>query len=491
MSREYQYSDKDAINIGTYDRPILTLYYILVFIGWLMIYTVCYKPNQPLSLLDLSAQPGKQFMFIVVCTVILTFIAFTTSGMWKILSTAFYGISILLLVLVLFFGSEVNGATAWFRIGSFGFQPAEFAKFATAMMIANIMSSSATSLRDRKIRLQVAGAIFLPLALIMLQPDTGSALIFSAFLIPLYREGMNPTYILVAVCMALLVILGLIFPPAFVCGFLFIAFGVFLSNRNKANLGVIIAGLVLIIAAFWWNQIFGWLAALADRPTATAEMGKYFYFGIACFFLLVVFLVEYLSFKKGPERRRMSLSLGVLGLAASLVFLAEYVCFTILAPHQQERIKVWLRPHECDPRGSLYNILHSKMAISSGGFLGKGFLEGNMTKLKYVPEQDTDFIFCTISEEQGFLGVIATLALFSILVWRIILVSERSRSNFTRIYGYTVAGIFMVHFIINIGMTMGIFPVIGIPLPFISYGGSSLIGFTLLIGVFLKLARAN
>jgi rod shape determining protein RodA len=491
MSRGYQYSDKDAINIGTYDRPLLMLYYILVFIGWLMIYTVCYKPNQQLSLLDLNAQPGKQFMFIVICTVILTFIAFTTSGTWKILSSAFYGLSIILLILVLFFGQEVNGATAWFRIGGFGFQPAEFAKFATAMMVANIMSSSATSLRDRKIRLQVAGAIFLPLALIMLQPDTGSALIFAAFLVPLYREGMDPTYILVALCMGLLIILGLIFPPAFVCGILLIAFAVYLSSRTKPHLGVIVLGLLLVIACFWWSPIFKWLAGLAQRPDATVQDGQYIYFGIACLMLLVVFVFEYFTFKKGPDRRRMSLSMGVLGLAASLVFLAEHVCFNVLAPHQQERIKVWLRPQECDPRGSLYNILHSKMAISSGGFAGKGFLEGNMTKLKYVPEQDTDFIFCTISEEQGFLGVVATLALFAILVWRIVLVSERSRSNFTRIYGYTVAGFFMLHFVINIGMTMGIFPVIGIPLPFISYGGSSLIGFTLLLGVFLKLARGN
>jgi rod shape determining protein RodA len=491
MSKNFNKADSETINIGSYDRPILALYYILVFMGWLMIYTVNYKPNQSLSLLDLEAQPGKQFMFIVICSVMLSFIAFTNSGIWRILSTFFYIIGILLLVLVLFFGSEVNGANAWFRFGGFSFQPAEFAKFATAMAVANVASSSSVSLRDHKVRWMVAGLIFLPVGLILLQPDAGSALVFNAFLIPLYREGMNPSYIIVVACMAILVILGLIFPPAYVCGFLLLGYGIFQSNKHTQNLGIILLGITLAMMSFWWYQIFPWLAKLAEKPDLDMFSGQLIYFGISIVFLIGTYIVSVKKAKSKSEIRGNNLSVFVLGIAAMLVFAAEYFCFKVLAPHQQERIKVWLRPQECDPRGSLYNILHSKMAISSGGFSGKGFLEGNMTKLKYVPEQDTDFIICTIGEEQGFLGIIATLAFFAILVYRIIVVSERSRSNFTRIYGYTVAGIFMVHFVVNTGMTMGLFPVIGIPLPFISYGGSSLIGFTLLIGVFLKLARES
>ena len=175
-------------------------------------------------------------------------------------------------------------------------------------------------------------------------------------------------------------------------------------------------------------------------------------------------------------------------LAISLVQVANFACYTLLAPHQQQRIKVWLQPaNSADTRGSAYNLLHSKMAIGSGGFTGKGFLDGNMTKLKYVPEQSTDFIFCTVGEEQGFIGVVGVVVLYVLLLYRITLLAERQRSNFSRIYAYGVAGILFAHFIVNIGMTMGLFPIIGIPLPLLSYGGSSLIGFTLMIGVLLKL----
>jgi rod shape determining protein RodA len=203
-------------------------------------------------------------------------------------------------------------------------------------------------------------------------------------------------------------------------------------------------------------------------------------------YFLAAFIPSYLP-KNNLIQKGLQLQILLMVGATILVFLANFFCYTVLAPHQQERIKVWLRPQECDPRGALYNVLHSKMAIGAGGLTGKGFLEGNMTKLKYVPEQSTDFIFCTVGEEHGFIGTVSVILLFTILLYRITVLAERQRSNFSRLYCYSVAGIIFMHFMINIGMTMGLFPIIGIPLPFISYGGSSLIGFTLMIGVLLKL----
>jgi rod shape determining protein RodA len=401
-----------------------------------------------------------------------------------------YAIGIVLLVAVLFFGKEVNGANAWFRIGSFGFQPAEIAKFGTALAVANILSASGASLRDRRTQITILGLLVLPILLILLQPDAGSALVFSAFLVPLYREGLNGSWYFLMFSSATLVILGLIFPPAFVIGILFLVYAVYLCFDPKLDMPALVLALLLGVSVLWWNDIFRWIVALAHKPEQSALTGQLTFLGIV---LVFFFVLWYIRFRDANRKVKdgMQVNLLLISIGGGVVFLAEYMAFSVLAPHQQERIKVWLRPQECDPRGSLYNILHSKMAISSGGFSGKGFLDGNMTKLRYVPEQNTDFIFCTVSEEQGFIGVLATLVLFSLLVYRILVVAERSRSNFTRIYGYTVAGIIMVHFIVNIGMTMGLFPIIGIPLPFISYGGSSLIGFTLLIGVFLKLARGN
>jgi rod shape determining protein RodA len=204
---------------------------------------------------------------------------------------------------------------------------------------------------------------------------------------------------------------------------------------------------------------------------------------------VAAFFFNYLR-KNAFVQKELRGYLALLLLAGGLVFAASYASNKLLAPHQQQRIKVWLRPSELAPtdaRGSAYNLTHSKMAIGSGGLFGKGFLEGNMTKLNYVPEQTTDFIFCTVGEEQGFLGVVLLIALFTALLLRIVVIAERQRSNFSRVYAYGVAGIVFIHFFVNIGMTMGIFPIIGIPLPFLSYGGSSLIGFSLMIGVLLKL----
>ncbi|MBK9339088.1 MAG: rod shape-determining protein RodA [Lewinellaceae bacterium] len=260
--------------------------------------------------------------------------------------------------------------------------------------------------------------------------------------------------------------------------------------------------LLLLPITIWWQEISTWVwetvsryaaggavveTKLAEGQVAEPPIGPLWIIALPLLFLVVVFLKSYLR-KNSLIQRRLQLIGIVLVLACGQVFLAEFA-YSLMAPHQQQRVRIWLNPAEAasDARGSAYNLLHSKMAIGSGGLLGKGPLNGNMTKLRYVPAQSTDFIFCTVGEEHGFVGVLGVVGLFFVLLYRITQVAERQRSNFSRIYAYGVAGVIFVHFIINIGMTMGLFPIIGIPLPFISYGGSSLIGFTLMIGVLLKL----
>jgi rod shape determining protein RodA len=245
----------------------------------------------------------------------------------------------------------------------------------------------------------------------------------------------------------------------------------------------------LIPVTVWWEPIYGWLMKEVLMTDAQSSGNPHLFVLIPHLILFVsVFVPNYLK-KTSLIQRQMQLWLFLLVMAGSVVFAANFACYKLLAPHQQQRIKIWLRPEEAEAnaRGAGYNLIHSKMAIGAGGFLGKGLLEGNMTKLKYVPKQETDYIFCTVGEEHGFLGVASMIALFVWLLVRISIIAERQRSNFSRVYAYGVAGIVFVHFIVNIGMTMGLVPTIGIPLPFISYGGSSLIGFTLMIAVLLKL----
>ena len=480
-------SKQRSLDLTELDRSTLALFIALVSIGWLMIFAVNFSPKDPLAFLDLGHSAGKQLFFIVACFVLLFFILMMDWVIWRTFSFVIYIASLFFLVGTIVFGREVNGANAWYQFGSFSFQPAEIAKFGTCLAMASYLSSTGVNLREWKSRLVAFFIFLLPIVIIILQKDTGSGLVFFSFMLVLYREGLDSIWYSLGFAVAALVILGLVFSPAFVLAGLMMLmaariFGTF--RENRLWFGVWFA---LVPLTIWWREFFTWflIKSEIDPLTVAPNLDVYLLVPHAIFFL-VVFFTKYLS-KNNLNRRRLQLNMFLLAGAGILVFLANFFCYTVLAPHQQERIKVWLRPEECDPRGSLYNVLHSKMAIGSGGFFGKGLLEGNMTKLKYVPEQSTDFIFCTVGEEQGFVGVVAVIVLFTILLYRITVLAERQRSNFSRLYAYCVVGILFMHFIINIGMTMGLFPIIGIPLPFISAGGSSLIGFTLMIGVLLKL----
>jgi rod shape determining protein RodA len=474
---------------GEIDRMTLMIYLALVFIGWLMIFAVNYNAKDPLSFLDLSHDAGKQLFFMVVCFVMFFFIFVTDWTFWRAFSFIIYIVSLFLLVGTVFLGREINGAKAWYQLGGFSFQPAEIAKFATCLAMSSYLSSTSVNLREWKSRI-TAFAIFLIPAIIMspvMQDDTGSALVLFSFMLVLYREGLDASWYMLGFGVAALVILGLVFPPAYVVSALLLIISFRFIAQFRDNRPWIVVLLALIPLTIWWKEAFSWFLTMSaiDPATIKPDLETYVLIPNIIYFLTAL-IPTYLK-KNSLVQRSIQLQMFLLGGATILVFLANFFCYTVLAPHQQERIKVWLRPQECDPRGALYNVLHSKMAIGAGGLTGKGFLEGNMTKLKYVPEQSTDFIFCTVGEEHGFIGTVSIIVLFAMLLYRLTVLAERQRSNFSRLYCYCVAGIIFMHFIINIGMTMGLFPIIGIPLPFISYGGSSLIGFTLMIGVLLKL----
>lgn len=469
---------------------MLGIYIALTSLGWLMIYSVTYNPEHPYAFFELDTLAGKQLIFIVFCYALLFVIMLTDWTIWRTFSLPIYIFSLVLLPGTIFFGREVNGAHAWYQFGGFTFQPSELAKFGTSLAMAGFLSSTGVDLREWRSRIISISIFMLPVAIILLQSDTGSALVFFSFMLALYREGLAPSWYALGFGTAGLVILGLMFEqPVFVVAGLVAILNYLLIKRFREHTriwwGVYVA---LIPLTIWWDPIIKWVCSSLQIDPAVLG-NTYLYMLIPHLILLAAaFLPNYLK-KNSIVQRQLQVWLLLLGMAGGLVFAANFACYTVLAPHQQTRIKIWLRPGEAEAnaRGSGYNLIHSKMAIGSGGFFGKGLLEGNMTKLKYVPKQETDYIFCTVGEEHGFIGVTSMIVLFLWLLYRITIIAERQRSNFSRIYAYCVAGIVFVHFIVNVGMTMGLLPTIGIPLPFISYGGSSLIGFTLLMSVLLKL----
>jgi len=480
-----------SFSFNQIDRPLLGIYVTLTVLGWLMIYSVTYNPDNPLSFLDLGALAGKQMFFIIFCYAVMFVILMTEWTIWRTFSPVFYIVSILLLPGTIIFGREVNGANAWYQLGGFTFQPSELAKFGTCLAMATHLSSTSVDLRNWRNRLIALGIFMLPVLLILLQHDTGSALVFFSFLLVLYREGLPSSWYVVGFSTVALVILGLKFDqPAYVVASLIAVSNALLIRRFRGDRRVWWAVFAALIpATVWWESIYDWLMKEVLMTDPQSSGNPHLFVLIPHLILFVsVFLPNYLK-KTSLIQRQMQLWLFLLVMAGSVVFAANFACYKLLAPHQQQRIKIWLRPEEAEAnaRGAGYNLIHSKMAIGAGGFLGKGLLEGNMTKLKYVPKQETDYIFCTVGEEHGFLGVASMIALFVWLLVRISIIAERQRSNFSRVYAYGVAGIVFIHFIVNVGMTMGLVPTIGIPLPFISYGGSSLIGFTLMIAVLLKL----
>ncbi|MEM8523287.1 MAG: rod shape-determining protein RodA [Bacteroidota bacterium] len=453
------------------DWVLFSIYLGLVALGSATVYSVTFSDEGIGTMNSLWATPaGKQIMWVGISLVTLGIIQFINGKFWEQFAFLIYGVAIILLLLVPFLGTEIKGATSWFRIGSFGFQPSEVAKFATCLALASYVSNHKIDLSKGKYLLVATSMIIFPILLILLQPDAGSALIFLSFAVLFYRAGMSGAYIYIGFSVGALLLIALASDqPLYLVLTLISAGSIALLAYLKNPFYWIIAGLAIIIPSYFFID----LDENSERFILLSNIIGFAILGI----------YHYVN-----KRQRLAVMLLiVVSLSSGIAISANYAFNNFLEAHQQERINMWIRPDKCDPSGPLYNVIQSKVAIGSGGFEGKGFFKGTLTKLDYVPEQYTDFIFCAIGEEHGFIGTLVLIFLFLAFFWRILHIAERQKSNFTRYYAYGIVGIFFLHFFINIGMTMGIMPIIGIPLPFISKGGSSLLGFTIMIAVLLNL----
>ncbi|MCR5444543.1 MAG: rod shape-determining protein RodA [Bacteroidales bacterium] len=402
------------------DWWMVALWALLVVFGWVNIYSATFNGDEA-AVFDFSTFHGKQLIWIGAALVTAVLILFSEPRFFSNAAYPIYGVVMLLLVMTLFLAVTVNGGKSWIEIGGFRFQPSEFAKFATALALAKYMSAIDIDWKQLHTKLIALAIVAVPAALVFLQHDTGSALVFVAFVLPLYREGLSGGILIVGVAAIVLFVLALLIDK------------------------FILLGALVLLAVFY---LFVWLNKRSAK--------------------------DYWR------------TLGVLLVCAMFVFSVDLVFNHVLEPHQRERIDVLLGKSE-DLQGSGYNVHQSKIAIGSGGIVGKGFLGGTLTKANFVPEQHTDFIFCTVGEEWGWVGSSLLVAIYVILLVRLIGMAERQRSTFSRFYGYSVASILFVHLFVNIGMVLGLVPVIGIPLPFFSYGGSSLLSFTILLFIFIRL----
>jgi len=399
------------------DWFLVILYLVLVIAGWINIYAAVYNEDHS-SILDLHQKYGKQMIWILAALLLAMVTLLIDGKFFSQFAYLIYGIALFLLIIVIFTGKEISGSKSWFQVGGMALQPAEFAKMATALALARYLNRLDINIKKPKTLILTAAIILVPAILVLLEHDTGSAIVFLALVIILFRAGMPAKLMLFLIAVPLLAILALIINKYIIVSLLFVIAGLYYFTTKRRLSNIVSISLLFI------------------------------------FFTAVSFSVQY-AFEH------------------------------ILEPHQKTRINVLLG-RETDLKGAGYNVNQSLIAIGSGGFAGKGFLQGTQTKYNFVPEQSTDFIFCTVGEEWGFVGSFVVIALFLVLLIRIVMLAERQRSKFSRLYGYGVAALIFFHFSINIGMALGLLPVIGIPLPFFSYGGSSLWAFTILLFIFIR-----
>ena len=451
------------------DWVTVILWLAMMIMGWLNIYAAVYN-EQHTSIFDMSQRYGKQLIFIFAAIVLAVMVMVTDNKLWFFFAWFIYGFFILLLILVLVIGKEINGAKAWFGVGAFSIQPSEFAKFATGLALASYLNSKRQLLGTREM-IAATAIIIAPVLLIAVQPDMGSVVTYFAFFIVLYREGMSIWVFITAILAVALFLLTLI-----------------LGNLPVAIGLLVVASIVLLVTS-------GYLLTLKAAAVMAVAGGVAFLMGHYILDLDTVLIIVIAVFLAGVvyawfiyRLRMVNQAIIYAFLLGGLLYLftVDYAFHEVLKPHQQTRINIMLGMED-DPFGEGYNLNQSLISIGSGGFAGKGYLNGTQTKFKFVPEQSTDFIFCTVGEEWGFIGSTVVIGLFVWLLLRLMMMAERQRTTFVRAYGYGVFGLFLVHFFVNIGMTIGVMPVIGIPLPFFSYGGSSLWGFTMLLFIFLRL----
>ena len=462
------------------DWALVVTYLLLILIGWVNIYASIHSDG-PASIFDYNFRSGKQFVWILTALGLAALILFVVNAqLWESASIPLYLGVLCLLVAVIFLGVEVKGSRSWFEFGPIRFQPAEVSKITTSLLLATLMSQVNFRITRFKDFLLTALILGIPMVVILAESETGPALVYVGFIFVMYREGFSGWWIFCIGMAALLFILTLTASPY--VSILVLAGVLLLCNGLESNkIGVafwIFSGVLLILCLLPW--IFG---KFSPESFVSKINPLYILVGICVAAVLYLMIVGYRS-------RHRFLSMSALGLIAgmALVFSTEFIFNNILQDHQRKRIEVLLGMKE-DPAGVGYNVNQSMIAIGSGGLHGKGFLGGTQTTFGFVPEQSTDFIFCTVGEEWGFIGCFVVIALYVFLILRIISDAEKSREAFTRIYGYCVASCIFMHLFINIGMTIGLMPVIGIPLPLLSYGGSSLWAFTVLIFIFIALYR--
>ena len=454
------------------DWITIGIYLAMMLIGWINIYAAVFNEEHK-SIFDMTQQYGKQLMWIGAAIFIAVLMINTDSKFFVSFAFPIYIIIILILLLVLFIGTEINGAKSWIQIGNFSLQPSEFMKMATSLALARYISSYNFKIHSYKSLVTLGGIILVPVGLIFMQNDTGSAIVFGVFLLVLYREGLNGIVLFFSFLIALVFIFTMVLNP-FVT-ILILTIIAFLMNylmKKKLQRTMIGAGVFTGIFVILWLIIY----------LFQGSIDPLFFILAAAIITSAVFFIWAMVLRKRSLMILIGIYLGSVLFSVSV----DYVFHNIMEQHQRDRINELLGI-QSDLHGAGYHVNQSKIAIGSGGFFGKGFLQGTQTKFDFVPEQSTDFIFCTIGEEWGFLGTTAVIGLFLGLLMRIIFLAERNRSKFSRVYGYCVATILFFHFAVNIGMTIGLAPVIGIPLPFFSYGGSSLWSFTLLLFVFIRL----
>ena len=479
-TRDNNNNDSNRL-LAAVDWVTVLIYFVMVMAGAISIYAATTSNTSQVSMFDFDTFSGKQFMWIGLSFVIGFSLLLIDRRLYEAYAYPIYAIMIIVLIVTAFVSPNIKGSHSWLKFGAVSLQPAEFAKTATALALAKLFSTYGFQLKGWRTYIVPVGIILLPVLCILLERETGSALVYFSLILVLYREGMNGFVLFALLCAVTYFVIVLKFAGTVIMG---IPLGTFIV------LTCVMVVIVLMLLIHCRSLILGRNVALGYIVCALLALGLsalgVHINGYVFFFTVIPLSLIYLLFGMFHDDLNKVLMTVIFAVASIIFMFSVNVAFNMLAPHQQNRINIALGIEE-DLKGKGYNVNQSKIAIGSGGFTGKGFLEGTQTKLNYVPEQHTDFIFCTIGEEQGFIGTSVVLILFLTLILRVIAIAERQHTAFGRVYAYCVASILIFHLTINIGMVIGLVPVIGIPLPFFSYGGSSLWGFTILLFILLRI----
>ena len=467
------------------DWITITIYILLLCLGWMSVCGASYDFEQAGNIFSLSSRSGMQIVWIGTSLILGVVVLSIDERVFESFSYLIYVGFLVLLAVTPFLARDIKGSMSWIKIGSFSLQPAEFAKFGTALCVARIMSGMEFHMNKMRDFLICAVVVFLPMGLIVMQKETGSALVYLSFFLMFYREGMPGSFLFVGVAAVFYFVVGIRFDETPLFNLPEVSLGTYL-----VLVGIWIFSAIMIRVYTTLRSPFWWVLGLGGGVSIVGLLFAEFVLPFDAAWVqlsICIVMIGYLLYLALREHVASYLYVALFSLGSlGFFYSTHYVLDHVMEKHQQTRIRVLLGIED-DPRGAGYNVIQAQIAIGSGGLKGKGFLNGTQTKLKYVPEQDTDFIFCTVGEEEGFVGCTVVLVLFLALILRLIHVAERQVYRFGRIYGYCVLSIFFFHVFINVGMVLGLTPVIGIPLPFFSYGGSSLWGFTLLLFILLRI----